>query len=255
MNSERVLLERDGDLAILTLNRPEVHNAIDLAMVNAMHAALEGLEKDLPGALVLTGAGDRAFAAGADIEQVLHRGAAEGLQAINSRLFRRVEEIACPTIAAVRGFALGGGCELALACDLRVCGESARFGQPEVGLGIIPGAGGTQRLPRLIGLSRAKEMILTGRMIDANEAERIGLVHRVAPDAEVLEAARSLAMEILRQGPMALRLAKQALNSAFPGMEAGLAFETASQAVLYASEDKRARMTRFLERRRTKESK
>jgi enoyl-CoA hydratase/carnithine racemase len=254
MATDRVLLTREDDLAIITLSRPEAHNALDLEMVQALHRTLDELEGDRElGAVILTGAGERAFAAGADIAQLLERGAFEALAGINSRLFRRIELLPVPTIAAIRGFALGGGCELALACDLRVAGESARLGQPEVTLGIIPGAGATQRLPHLIGLGRAKEMIFTGRIMGAEEALRIGLLNRVVPDDQVLDCAMKLAREILQQGRLALRIAKLALHAAAPTTEAGLALESAGQALLFESTEKKERMTRFLDEKRDRE--
>jgi enoyl-CoA hydratase/carnithine racemase len=250
MSDPTLLVERDGDLALLTLNRPEVHNALDLDMVHRFHDALEDLERDRGvGALIITGAGERAFAAGADIAQLKDRDAFDSLAGINQRLFRRIEEFPAPTIAAVRGYALGAGCELALACDLRISGESGRFGQPEVGLGIMPGGGATQRLPRLIGLGRAKELILTGRVIDAREAERIGMVNRVVSDETILDEAKALARQILKQGRLAIRLARTALDQSFHAGGVGYVLESVGQAVLYESDEKNARMERFLERR------
>lgn len=254
--SIRLDIRRDGDasaVAVLTLDRPEVRNAIDGAMIRELHAALDELEglEDL-GALVVTGAGDRAFAAGADIRQLKDRGHAEALARINVALFRRLEEQPVPSIAAVRGYALGGGCELAMACCLRVAGRSARFGQPEVGLGIIPGAGAIQRLPRLVGLGRARELIYTGRIIDAEEAARIGLVNQVVPDDEVLRAALALAGTIAQQGRLAVRMAKLALNAAQRPNPAFEAVDVLAQAVLFDSEEKKTRMEAFLERKRKK---
>jgi len=247
-----ILLETEDRLAVVTLNRPDVRNAIDSTMVNELHDALDGLLADGEAqALVITGAGDKAFAGGADIAQLRERTSLDALHTINAALFNKIEALPFPTIAAVRGFALGGGCELAMACDLRVAGEGAKFGQPEVALGIIPAAGGTQRLPRLVGLGRAKELVLTGRVIDAAEAHRIGLVNHVVPDADVLDAAKRLAREILKQGSLAVRLAKLALNaSSRAGQDAGLLLEQVAQAVLFDSKEKRERMTAFLEKRR-----
>src|SRR5690606_20799490 len=176
----RTLLEIRDRIAVVTLNAEERRNAIDLEMVQSLHARLDELlgHEELA-AVVLIGAGEKAFAAGADIAQLAERSARDALRSINSALFKRVEDFPVPVIAAIRGFCLGGGCELAIACDLRVAGRSARLGQPEVGLGIIPAAGGTYRLPRLVGLGRARELVYTGRILDAEEAERIGLVNRV----------------------------------------------------------------------------
>ncbi len=250
----RVLTERRGDTALVTLNAPERRNAIDQEMVDGLHAVLDELERDQAlAAVVLTGAGEKAFAAGADIAQLRDRTSEDALRAINSGLFERVEEFPAPCIAAIRGYALGGGCELAIACDLRVLGVSARLGQPEVKLGIVPAAGGTYRLPRLIGLGRARELIYTGRVVDADEALRIGLANAVVPDAEVVDRALQLAGEIGENGRLAVRGAKRAINAlSRPGQENAVAFESAVQAVLFDSDDKRRRMTAFLDAQQRK---
>ncbi len=250
-----VLLERRGAIALLTLNAPERRNAIDFAMVQGLHAALDRLRGDAePAAGVITGAGDKAFAAGADIAQLRDRAAAQALAAINSTIFKRIEDFAVPTIAAIRGFALGGGCELAIACDLRVAGESAKLGQPEVKLGIIPAAGGTYRLPRLVGLGRARELIFTGRIVDAQEGLRIGLLNTVVPDAQVVDAAFALANEIAGNGRLAVRMAKLAINAvARPAEGHAVAMESAAQALCFDSDDKRARMDAFLARGKNKD--
>ena len=239
----------DG-VAVLTLHRPERRNAIGLRMVEEMHAVLALLERDpAAGALGVAGAGGKVFAAGADIAELRDRTPADAERSINQALFTRIENLPLPVVAAVAGWALGGGCELALACDVRVAGESARFGQPETGLGILPGAGGTQRLARIVGLGRAKEIILTGRVLDAAEAERIGLVNRVVPDAAVPAEARAMAALMASKGRTAQALAKAALNAGTrSGASAGMALEIAAQGVLFESSDKRARMTAFLER-------
>jgi enoyl-CoA hydratase len=249
-----ILVDVEDRLAVVTFNRPEKRNAIDRTMVNELHDALDGLVADgVAQACVFVGAGDKAFVGGADIAQLRERTADDALQTINAALFNRIESLPFPTLAAVKGYCLGGGCELAMCCDLRVAGEGSKFGQPEVALGIIPAAGGTQRLPRLVGLGRAKELVLTGRIIGAGEAERIGLVNRVVPDDEVLEAAKGLAGEILANGSLAVRLAKLCLNnSSRTGQDSALLLEQISQAVLFESEEKRARMTAFLEKRRKK---
>jgi enoyl-CoA hydratase len=249
-----VKVERAGALALVTLNRPERRNALDRALVDALHQVLDSLQGDESvGAMILAGAGEKAFAAGADIAELRERRRAEALQSINSRLFQRVEEMPFPVVAAIRGFCLGGGCELALACDLRVAGEGSRFGQPEVSLGIVPGAGATYRLPRLVGAGKARELVFTGRVLDAAEALRIGLVNQVVPDAEVEAAARRLADEIVRQDRLAVRFAKLLfrLDGSFrPG--AGFIGEAMAQAVLFESDEKLRRMTEFLERSRRK---
>ncbi len=248
---QTILVEVEDRLAVVTFNRPDKRNAIDQTMVHELHDVLDGFVADGDvEACVFTGAGDKAFIGGADIAQLRERGALDALKTINATLFARIEALPFPTVAAIRGYCLGGGCELAMCCDLRVAGEGAKLGQPEVALGIIPAAGGTQRLPRLVGLGRAKDLVLTGRTIDAPEAERIGLVNRVVPDDEVLDAAKALAREILAHGALAVRLAKLNLNnSARTGQDSGLLLEQVSQAVLFDSEEKRRRMTEFLEKR------
>jgi enoyl-CoA hydratase/carnithine racemase len=244
------LESRDG-IAVVTLHRPEARNAINLEVVNELRAALDLAVRDAgTRALILTGAGTTAFASGADIRELLRRRAIDALRGINSSLFLEIERFPLPTIAAVNGYALGGGCELALACDLRIASESARFGQPEVGLGIIPAAGATYRLPRLVGAGRAQELILTGRIIDAEEALRIGLVNRVVPGNRLLEEARATAALIARKGPLALRAAKLALQAALHGPDAGHAAERLAQAILFETADKREGMTAFLQGRR-----
>lgn len=249
-----ILVDVEEHLAVVTFNRPEKRNAIDQTMVNELHDALDGLVADgVVHACVFTGAGEKAFVGGADIAQLRERKAGDALQTINAALFNKIEALPFPTVAAVRGYCLGGGCELSMCCDLRVAGEGARFGQPEVALGIIPAAGGTQRLPRLVGLGRAKDLVLTGRIIDADEALGMGLVNRVVPDDEVLDAAKELAGQILSNGPLAVRLAKLNLNnSARTGQDSGLLLEQITQAVLFESEEKHERMTAFLERRKKK---
>jgi enoyl-CoA hydratase len=248
----RILTERRGSAVLLTLNAPERRNAIDQEMVDGMHRALDELwDDEALAALVITGAGDKAFAAGADIAQLRERTGQDALKAINSTVFARIEEFPAPVIAAVRGFALGGGCELAIACDLRVLGESAKMGQPEVKLGIIPAAGGTYRLPRLVGLGAARELVYTGRIVDAAECLRLGLANCVVPDAQVLERALQLAEEIGQNGRLAVRAAKRALNAlARPAQERAVATESSLQALLFDSDDKRARMDAFLSKQK-----
>jgi enoyl-CoA hydratase len=249
---DTLLVESDGRLAVVTFNRPEKRNAINQTMVNELHDVLDGFVADGDvQACVFTGSGDKAFIGGADIAQLRERDSDEALRTINASLFNKIEALPFPTIAAVKGYCLGGGCELSMCCDLRVAGEGAKFGQPEVALGIIPAAGGTQRLPRLVGLGVAKDLVFTGRIIDAAEAHRIGLVNRVVADDDVLDGAKELAQAILEQGPLAVRLAKMALNaSSRTGQDAGLLIEQIAQAVLFDSADKRERMTAFLEKRK-----
>jgi enoyl-CoA hydratase len=241
-------------IATLTIDRPEVKNALDLETVNSVRESLAKLEADSSvGVLIITGSGETAFVSGADINDIRTRGREEGLAAINSSLFAEIERFPRPTIAAINGYALGGGCELALACDIRIASDTAKFGQPELGLGIIPGAGATQRLPRIIGMGRAKYLILTGEIIDAGQALEFGLVSAVTPPGQLPIRARELAKKILRQGPMAAKLAKIALNaSARVDMDSGLLIETLAQALCYSSDDKLEGTTAFLEKRKPK---
>lgn len=240
-----------GRVGWITLHRPQRRNALNDALMDALGAALLAFDADTAiGAIVITG-GDRAFAAGADIDAMAN---ASYMDVVHGNFITRnwetIRQVRKPVLAAVAGPAMGGGCELALACDLRVCGEGARLGQPEVGLGILPGAGACYRLPRLVGPGVAKELIFTGRVIDAAEARAIGLVNRVVPDGEVLDVARAIAAEIARNSALAVRLAKSALNLAHEGSTDALqAFECTAQAVLFEDEEKRRRMTAFLEKR------
>lgn len=253
---ERTLVDfgAENGVATITLNRPEVRNAIDQETISEMHRALDQLaSEDRISALIVTGAGDQAFAAGADIAQLRDRNRADAFKAINSTLFKKLEEFPFPTIAAVRGFALGGGCELAMACDLRVAGESARFGQPEVSLGIVAGAGALERLPRLVGVGKAKELLFTGAIIDAQEALRIGLVNRVVEDDKVMDEAMALARQIQKNDRLAVRLSKLSINStARANDQVGLAIDAIAQAVCFDSEEKHRRMTAFLDRKKKK---
>lgn len=254
MSDATVLLTTEaidtGSIAHVTLNRPEVRNAIDLRVVQDLGAVLDRIALDESiRAIIISGAGGKAFASGADIAQLKERNAADALRRINSAIFRRIEEQPLPVIAAIHGYCLGGGCELAMACDIRIAGESSKLGQPEVGLGILPGAGAVQRLPRLVGLGRAKELIFSGRIIDAHEAERIGLVNRVVPDADVLSEARAMALAIAKQGALAVKISKLALNASARANPAFDTLDALAQAVLFETDEKHERMQAFLEKR------
>jgi enoyl-CoA hydratase len=249
-----IRLDISENMATLTIDRPAVKNALDRETVKECHAALETLSADPEaGVLIVTGAGESSFVSGADINDIRGRTGADGLAAISSSLFAAFERFPRPTIAAINGYALGGGCELALACDIRVAADSARFGQPELGLGIIPAAGATQRLPRVVGLGWAKHLILTGDIIDAKQALEIGLVTAIMPASQLQVRARELARRILRQGPLAARLAKLALNaSARVDLDSGLLIETLAQSICYESDDKKEGTAAFLEKRKPK---
>jgi enoyl-CoA hydratase/carnithine racemase len=248
---ETLYTEVSDDVAVLTINRPEVRNAVNRQVQLDIRAALDALRTDDDVQVVIvTGAGEKAFVAGADIAQVrtytLHTALSSDLQ----RLYDDVEAFEKPTIAAVNGFALGGGCELAMSCDIRIAADTARFGLPETNLSVLPAAGGTQRLARLVGTGRAIEMILTGRLVKADEAQRIGLVTAVVPGGELLTTAREVAGQITAKGPLAIRLAKLVIRT---GMDAdqrtGLVVERLAQALLYTTDDKTEGTEAFLAKR------
>jgi enoyl-CoA hydratase len=237
-------------VATLTVRREEARNALDTATVTELHRALDEVRAARATVLILTGAGAKAFVSGADIRAIRSRRRDDALASINSRLMTAVESHDAVTIAAVNGYALGGGCELALACDLRIAAENAVFGLPEPSLGIIPGAGGTQRLPRIVGLGRAKEMVLTGARWDARQALQYGLVSEVVPLADLPRAARAMADRVLALGPLAVRLAKMALNASMQmPLAAGLVYESTAQAITFDSQDKMEGTSAFLEKR------
>lgn len=245
-----ILVDTDGAVAVVTLNRPQVLNALSQATMNELVEALEALDRDAAiRCVVLTGS-ERAFAAGADVTEMARATPVDLLAAYRFLQWERIRKISKPLIAAVRGYALGGGCELSMLCDMIVAGEGARFGQPEINIGIMPGAGGTQRLTRAIGKARAMELILTGRHMTAEEAYAAGLVTRVVPDELVLDEARRLAREIAAKPPLAVRLAKQSVLRAFEvSLEAGLEFERQAFYLLFATEDKTEGIEAFLAKR------
>lgn len=252
MAYETLLTDKQGGIGGIVVNRPDVRNAMNRRVMEDLRRALDEFrEDDGVGVVVLTGAGEKAFVAGADIGELRERTARDGLAASMQRLCDEIEGYEKPTVAAVNGYALGGGLELAMACDIRIASENARFGLPETALSIIPGAGGTQRLARLVGKGRALEMILTGRALDAEEAWAIGLVTKVVPQAGLMDAARETAGQILSKGPLAVRLARLAVQTGFEtDQKTGLVVERLAQALLYASEDKREGTSAFIEKRK-----
>jgi len=250
MSPKHLLVTREESVALVQLHRPDVLNALNQALMDELVAALEEADRD-DGVrcIILTGSA-RAFAAGADIREIAEASAVEMLQGYRFQQWERMRRVTKPIIAAVTGFALGGGNELAMLCDLIVAGESARFGQPEINLGLIPGAGGTQRLTRAVGKYRAMELVLTGRQMTAREAEAAGLVTRVVPDELALDEARSLAKEIAAKAPVAVRLAKEAVLKAYDThLEGGLEFERKCFYLLFATEDRKEGIRAFLAKR------
>jgi enoyl-CoA hydratase len=242
-------------IATITVNRPDKLNALNDAVMDELRTAIaEARRRPDVGAILLTGAG-RAFVAGADISELVDQSAIEGKARAQrgQRVFRRFETSPKPTLAAVNGFALGGGCELAMACHMRIASDTAKFGQPEVKLGIVPGYGGSQRLPRLVGKGRALQLLLTGEMIDAAEALRIGLVNRVVPAAELITVARALLTTILAQGPLAVAHCIEAVDRGFDmGLDDAIALEASYFGMLSATRDKEEGMRAFLEKRPAK---
>lgn len=249
-----ILVENRDDIAIVTVHRPDKLNALNAETVNELRTALQGVAADAAvRAVILTGSGEKSFVAGADIAELAQMTPLSGIDVSRQGqdTFRLLETMRKPVIAAVNGFALGGGLELALACHFRVASENAKFGLPEVKLGIIPGYGGTVRLPRVIGRGRALEMILTGDMIDAQEAYRIGLVNRVHPQAELLGAAEQLAKKIAANGPVAVALAIEAVDHGYhASTEDALRLEAKLFGLLASTQDMREGMGAFLEKRK-----
>ncbi|HEX8694691.1 MAG TPA: enoyl-CoA hydratase-related protein [Longimicrobium sp.] len=249
-----LLLDVQDRIATLTVNRPDKLNALNEQTIRELGQAVDEVAgRDDVGGVIVTGAGEKAFVAGADIGELAKMGPVDGIEVsrLGQQVFRRIELSRKPVIAAVNGFALGGGCELALACHLRIASENAQFGLPEVKLGIIPGYGGTLRLPRIVGKGRALELMLTAQFIKADEAYRIGLANKVVPQAELMDAARRMMGTILANGPVAVGLA---IECATRGMEMsvddGLALESNLFGLLAATEDMREGMSAFLEKRK-----
>lgn len=253
MKLESLAYDVSEGIALITLNRPDKLNALSREVLDELEDCFVevGRDDDVKG-VVMTGAGEKAFAAGADISQFKSMGALEGHRfALRGQaVFNRIESLSKPVIAAVNGFALGGGCELALACHLRTASDTAAFGQPEVNLGIIPGYGGTQRLPRLVGLGRATELVLTGDRISAQRAYEIGLVNRVFPADELIDGTKKMLSGILSKAPAAVALALEALHSSDIPLHEGLRYEATLFGQCCATEDFAEGVDAFLERRK-----
>jgi enoyl-CoA hydratase len=246
-----VLVEREPPIAVVRLNRPEARNALSDALMDELVARLSELDGDGDVRCIVLAGDERAFAAGADIAELAAATAVELYQAPRVARWDAIRKLTTPLVAAVSGWCLGGGCELAMTCDLIVASDTARFGQPETGLGIIPGAGGTQRLARAVGKALAMDMVLTGRMLTADEAYSAGLVARVVAKEAWLDEARRVASEIAARAPVAQRLAREAVDRAFEtGLDSGLDFERKALYLAFASEDAREGLSAFVEKRR-----
>ena len=254
MAYETILYEAQGGIALITLHRPQVMNALNRQLLGELERAMIAARDDVSvRVVILTGSGDKAFAAGADIGElaVLDSIGAVDVARRGQALTRLMERLGKPVLAAVNGFALGGGCEIAMACTLRIAADTARFGQPEVNLGVIPGYGGTQRLSRLVGKGRAMDLILTGRMVNAQEALALGLVNQVVPAAELMDAVRKVAGTLMEKGPLALRFGMEAVNEGLEmGMDTALDWEAHLFGVCASTADMKEGMSAFLEKRK-----
>lgn len=246
---EFVTYEQDGFVGIVTINRPKALNALNSEVLKEIEAAFDAIDLDATRAVILTGTGEKSFVAGADIGEMstLTKEEGEAFGKTGNDVFRKIETFPIPVIAAVNGFALGGGCEISMSCDIRLCSDNAVFGQPEVGLGITPGFGGTQRLARLVGAGKAKEMIYTAFNIKADEAYRIGLVNAVYPQAELMDAAKKMAAKIAKNAPIAVRACKKAINEGLDAdMDQAIVIEEKAFGSCFETEDQKAGMEAFL---------
>ncbi|HAA09949.1 MAG TPA: crotonase [Syntrophomonas sp.] len=254
MGYENLIVDKSERTAIVTINRPKVLNALNKDTLVEMLEVVQVLEQDNEvDVVVITGAGDRAFVAGADIAYMQNLSAMEGraFGILGNRVFRSIEQMSKPVIAAVNGFALGGGCELAMCCDFRLASNNARFGQPEVGLGITPGFGGTQRLPRLVGPGMAKQLLFTGQTIDAEEALRIGLVNMVTEPEALMDQVMSIAKKICQQAQLAVRLCKSAVNEGMQSdIDRGITIEADAFGLCFSTQDQKEGMQAFIEKRK-----
>lgn len=253
MSFQNLLLEKEEHVAVITLNRPEVRNALDPVTWSEIRQAIKEcrFDRDVR-VVIITGAGGKAFASGADIRSLRDRETLEVLKGEAQESLNDIESLDKPVIAAIDGFALGGGCELAMSCDIRIATSRSKLGQPEVNLGIIPGAGGTQRLQRIVGIGKAKELIFTGDIISAQEAREIGLVNKVVEQPEeLLPAAKEMARKIIAKGPVAISLSKAAINvGANTDIYSGLMFERFAQVIAFSTDDRIEGTTAFLEKRK-----
>ena len=258
IHAEFIKYEEEGDIAILTINRPKALNALNSQVLNELDRVLDDIDTDKIRALILTGAGEKSFVAGADIAEMstLTKEQGQAFSKKGNDVFRKIETFEIPVIAAINGFALGGGCEISMSCDIRICSDNAIFGQPEVGLGITPGFGGTQRLARLVGPGMAKQMIFTGQNIKAEEALRIGLVNAIYPQNELLNEARKLAITIARNGAHAVKNSKKAINDGLQlDIDKALKIEEKLFGDCFQSSEQVDRMKKFLEKSKSKKDK
>jgi len=254
MEFKNIIYAKEKGVARITINRPEVRNALNRATRSELSYAIEEIEKDKDiRVVIITGAGDKAFISGADITEFREATPItiqEYTSTLGQELYNRIEDISIPVIAMINGFCLGGGLELAMCCDIRIASENAKFGQPEIKVGFIPGGGGTQRLPRLVGWGKAKELIYTGQIIDAVEAERIGLVEKVVPQDKLEEEVNQLAESIASKSPLIIKLAKKTINRGmYTDLAAGLNCERLTFALCFATEDRKEGINAFLEKR------
>ncbi len=251
MNYQNILVTKEGAIGIIQLNRPKLLNALNFELMTELVNALEELDREAAVKVIILTGGERAFAAGADLAEMSQATPVDLLLGRRFELWDRIRKISKPIIAAVSGYCLGGGNELAMNCDLIIASETATFGQPEVNVGIIPGAGGTQRLPRVVGKYKAMEMILTGKPISADEAFRIGLVNHLVPPESLMEEAKKIATDIASKPPISIRSAKEAiLRAQDTTLEVGLEFERKAFYMLFATEDGKEGMKAFLEKRK-----
>lgn len=254
MELHNVLYEVKENILYLTLNRPDVYNALSPEMWKDLNTAIDAARTDPEiRVIIITGAGDKALASGADIKELHSRYYMEQMKGTATLALRNLETLYKPVICAINGYALGGGCELAEACDIRIATKRSKFGQPETGLGIIPGAGGTQRLVRIVGVAKAKELIFTGKIIPAEEAEKIGLVNQVTEDSReaLMEAATAMAKQIVKKGPIALSMAKISITyGQDSSIETGLMMERLAQTIALSTEDRKEGTGAFIEKRK-----
>jgi enoyl-CoA hydratase len=250
---ENLLFRSEDGVGIVTIHRPKALNALNAATIHELDRMFDELgSDDSIKVIIITGSGEKSFVAGADITEMQHMSAVEGRNwgKLAQAVFSKIENIPKPVIAAVNGYALGGGCELAMACDIRIASEKAKFGQPEVSLGIPPGFGGTQRLARLVGKGRAKELLFTGDMIDAAEAYRIGLVNKVTAPDELFNTAKAMAQKIMSRAPIAVQVCKAAVNEGLDvDLKSGIAYEAEVFGLCFATRDQKEGMTAFVEKR------